>query len=131
MDALVIYFCAVLFVSFLLCVVHMFIDYAVHIDMNKNEHCPYDFVSFSTFIKEFNKYKNNPRLDIQDDKSLFLREYNQYIVYLYASIVKFNDKCMIFYPISWVKYCIWKKKFIKQNKKKNTGRCKGLWKAEN
>lgn len=128
MDTLVIYICVALLILFCGGVVYACSCYSIHIHMNKDEHCLYDFVRFGTFIKEFNKYKEDPRLEIWRDKSIFLREENQDIVYLHASIVRFNDKCMIFYPIDWARYCIWKKKFIKQNKNKNTGRCKGLWK---
>ena len=103
---------------------YLFITYATHVDMNKREHCPYDFVKFSTFIKEFNKYKEDPQLEIWQSGSIFLRKGNQYVVYLHASIVKFNNKCMIFYPIGWALYCNWKKQFTKQ---KSTNRCKGLW----
>ena len=103
---------------------YLFIDYATHVDMNKREHCPYDFVRFSTFIKEFNKYKEDPQLEIWQNRSIFLRKDYQDVVYLHASIVKFNNKCMIFYPIGWALYCNWKNQFIKQ---KSTYRCKGLW----
>ena len=104
---------------------YLLINYATHVDMNKQEHCPYDFVKFSTFIKEFNKYKEDPQLEIWQSGSIFLRKDHQDVVYLHASIVKFNEKCMIFYPIGWAIYCMWKKRFIK--KQKSTNRCKGLW----
>ena len=103
---------------------YLFISYGTHVDMNKREHYPYDFVRFSTFIKEFNKYKEDPQLEIWQSGSIFLRKGDQYVVYLHASIVKFNNKCMIFYPIGWALYCNWEKRFTKQ---KSTNRCKGLW----
>ena len=114
----------VLVILIWVCAGYLCIDYATHVDMNKQEHCPYDFVRFSTFIKEFNKYKEDPQLEIWQNRSIFLRKDHQDVVYLHASIVKFNNKCMIFYPIGWALYCNWKNQFIKQ---KSTYRCKGLW----
>ena len=109
------------------CFMYITIYYSAHVEMNKNEHCPYDFVKFNTFIKEFNKYKNDPELEIRNNESIFLRKGHQEDVYLHASIVKFNDKCMIFYPISFIKYSIWKKKFIYNKINENSYRRKGLW----
>lgn len=106
---------------------YLFIYYSIHVDMNKQEHCPYDFVRFSTFIKEFNKYKEDPQLEIWQNRSIFLRKDHQDVVHLHASIVKFNNKCMIFYPISFIKYSIWKKKFIYNKLNENSYRRKGLW----
>ena len=90
--------------------------------MNIDQNKPYDWCSFKTFKKEFNKYINNPKLYIQKfgDYSIFLDEDNRYnILYLHASIIKFNDKCMILYPFSWLRYCIWKINFTKSRIPKN------------
>lgn len=97
-------------------------SYTTHIEMNINQNKPYGYVTFERFIKEFNKYKNDSRLKYDYDyKSIFLRYYNDEhvchnYVYLHASIVMFEDKCMIFYPIDWFKYCWWMKKQFKHNK---------------
>lgn len=99
-------------------------SYETHITMSKNEHYPYDFVKFNTFIKEFDKYKDDSRLKICcNGRSIFLRVGICEIVYLHASIVRFNEKCMIFYPTDWFKYCIWKRNFTKLK----PNRVKGLW----
>lgn len=111
----------VLFIGF----VFYLASYLTHIQMNKNEKLPYDFVHFGTFIREFDRYKYVPTLQYNKEyKSIFLRQNDKRIIYLHASIVKFNDKCMIFYPISWIKYCIWMRKNFKEGVR---NRIKGLW----
>lgn len=99
--------------------------------MNTKKHLPYDFVNFDTFIKEFKKYENDEELEIGwGGSSIFLRKFvdNKYqeIVYLHASIVKFNGRCMIFYPIDWFRYCAW----MKKHNKPKSNRVKGLWSVE-
>ena len=97
-------------------------DYMSHVKMNKNENLTYDYVDFNTFLNEFTKYKDNPRIKYEDE-SIFLKDDNyDCIVYLHANIVEFDEKCMIFKPFSWFKYRSW---FKKQCKNKN--RVKGLW----
>lgn len=105
-------------------------SYIVHVQMNLDEHKEYDFVHFNTFLKEFKKYENDPDLEHgYNEKSIFLRKYDENknrkeILHLHASIVKINDKCMIFYPLDWFKYCKWMKQFMS---KSNSNRVKGLW----
>ncbi len=92
------------------------IDWSVHISMNKNQKKPYNWCSFKTFKKEFDKHKDNPKLYIQQfsDFSIFVDgDGLGDDVYLHASIVMFNGKCMILYPWSWLRYCIWKRNFAK------------------
>lgn len=102
-------------------------SYTAHIKMNINQNKPYGYVTFERFIKEFNKYKNDSRLEYDYNyKSIFLRYYDDKhvyhnYVYLCASIVMFEDKCMIFYPTDWLKYCQWMKKQFRNNK------INGLW----
>lgn len=52
-----------------------------------------------------------------------MRKNDEDILYLHADIVRINGKCMIFYPIDWIKYCIWMRQF----QKVNSNRVKGLW----
>lgn len=105
-------------------------SYITHIQMNIQENLPYDFVHFRTFIQEFNKYQYSPSIEYNKNyKSIFIRNDGTNILYLHASIVKFRDKCMIFYPISWIKYSLWLKKKFK--KRKNGNRVKGLWNVDN
>lgn len=100
-------------------------NWTVHISMNKGQGKPYDWCTFKTFIKEFDKYKNNPKLytqHLRDETSIFLDgENSESIVYLHADIIRFNEKCMILYPHSWLQYCIWKRRFT-------SNRQRGLWK---
>lgn len=104
------------------------VSYLIHIEMNTSKNKPYDYVTFERFMKEFNKYKDNPRLEYDKNfKSIFLKYWDGYDhtyhndVYLHASIVMFGDKCMIFYPVDWFKYCIWMKIQFRSN------RTIGLW----
>lgn len=107
------------------------IDWSIHISMSKDQKKPYDWCSFKTFKKEFDKHKNNPKLYIQKfgDYSIFVNrtDWNN-IVYLHASIIRFNDKCMILYPCSWLRYLIWKRNFAKSRlPKKESYRQKDLF----
>ena len=100
--------------------------------MNRDQNLQYDYVNFKTFINVFNeymdRYKDNSNVNIKygyyESPAVFMRmKYNcNYFIYLHASIVKFENKCMIFYPWSWIKYCIWIRKFTKGK------HVKGLWK---
>ncbi len=107
------------------------IDWSVHISMNKDESKPYDWCTFKTFKKEFDKYINNPKLYIKKygDYSIFLDGTGlNRIVYLHASIIRFNDKCMILYPYSWLRYLVWKRNFTKSRIPiKESYRYKGLF----
>ena len=106
------------------------VDWTVHISISKYQGKPYDWCTFKTFMREFDKYKNHPKLKKGcscDKHSIFLREKAfEHMVYLHASIIEFNGKCMILYPFSYIRYCIWKYNFTKHNRKSN--RQKGLWK---
>ena len=112
-------------ISFILiiCFVGFIFSWSVHISRNKDTGRPYDWCTFDTFIKEFNKYINNPNLEIRANSIFLYKSYLECDVYLHASIIKFDEKCMILYPLSWIKYCIWKNSFTKYY-----NRCKGLWK---
>lgn len=111
-----------LFIFLVYVTIYNIADYKSHIKMNKNENLPYDYVNFNTFLKEFNKYRKNPRMKY-GDKSIFLKDENfNRIVHLHANIVEFDGKCMIFKPLSYFKYRRWIKKQCK-----NKNRIKGLW----
>lgn len=125
MEIFIVLLIIVVIVSFMIFV----IDWSVHVNMVKDQHRLYDWCTFKTFIKEFDKYKNHPDLYTEKwgDTSIFLRGPDwEDIVYLHASIIKFNGKCMILYPHSWLQYCIWKRNFCKTKKPKY--KQKGLWK---
>ena len=114
------------FICFIAC-------YMTHIKMNKERNLPYDYVNFKTFRKVFtsymDKYKDNLNIDIKygfyNSPAVFMRnkyDYNNELIYLHADIVRFEKKCMIFYPWSYIKYCRWIRKFV------NNKRVKDLWK---
>ena len=101
-----------------------FVNWSVHIEMNKEQNLSYDYVTFDTFMREFEKYKDDPRLRIDSSyNSIFLdKSFMNYILYFHSDIVKINNKCMIFYPISYLRYKRWIKKITTTH-----GRVKGLW----
>lgn len=121
----------VLLVVFLFIIVLLVIlfaaSYITHVKMNTSQNKPYDYVTFERFMKEFNKYKDDTRLEYDKSfKSIFLRYWdNEHIyrtdVYLHASIVMFMDKCMIFYPVDWIRYCKWVKRQFRPY------RIRGMW----
>lgn len=120
-----------LFILIFTVMIILFLDsYVTHIQMNIGQKKPYDYVTFDRFIKQFNVYKDDSRLEYDKDyNAIFLRYYDDKHVYynevyLHASIVEFQNKCMIFYPIDWIKYCWWVKKQFCHN------RIKGLWDAD-
>ena len=124
--------CVILFCIYVLQFIIFISSYLTHIQMNRDQNLQYDYVNFKTFINVFNeymdRYKDNSNVNIKygyhGSPAVFMRmKYNcNYFIYLHASIVKFENKCMIFYPWSWIKYCIWIRKFTKGK------HVKGLWK---
>ena len=99
--------------------IYFMISWATHIDMNKMHEMPYDWVSFKTFMEEFKKYESHPDLDIDNrfKGSIFLYDGWRHVVYLHASIVEFNGSCMIFYPLSYLRYCLWKHRLVSRRRK--------------
>lgn len=94
----------------------------IHRGMNIDECKPYDYVNFKTFIREFEKYKNDPNLTC-NCRSIFLSKDDMEILFLCADVVRIDNKCMIFYPLDYIKYKIW----IRKN---GAHRIKGLWDKE-
>ena len=128
-------FLLIILIVILTGIIYFWICYSTHIYMNHKQNLPYDYVDFETFINVFNyymdKYKDDPNIDIRygfgGSPAIFMRmknNYDNYFIYLHADIVQFENKCMIFYPWSWIKYCIWMKQFV------NGKRVNGLWKNE-
>ena len=113
------------FVIIFICFICAYASYTSHIYMNKKQNLPYDYVNFKTFIREFDKYRYSLNLECRENSnSRFLKNNNDYVLYLHASVVEIDGKCMIFYPVDWFRYCIWINRF---NKSKGNRRVKGLW----
>lgn len=113
--------------AFLAGLIILFIDYDTHIEMNKKEHLPYDFVIFDRFIEEFNKYKDNVDLEYNKLYNSWFLERPKRIVYIHAGIIIFNNKCMILYPISFLRFKLWEYKNKRFNILNDDRRQKGLW----
>lgn len=108
------------------------IPWWVHLSMTKEQRVPYDIVTFDRFLEEFNKYKDDERLE-------YNKKYNSFVLYgknlekildidIHASIIMFNNKCMIIRYRDWHKFVKWEK----ENKKKyGYGRVVGLWEEDN
>lgn len=110
------------------------IEYTDHISISKKEGLPYDYVIFDTFIKVYNayftKYKHEPGIKIKygfsgGSPGVLMYNKNCTLINLTVDDVIFTDKCMIFYPWSWIRYRIWMKQFKPDKKGK---RIKGLYK---
>ena len=91
------------------------VDYSSHVSSTKEKKCKYDYVTFDTFMRVFNKYVdkisfNNSRFSCYPD------------VYVDEDIIKFGDKCMILYPIDYIKFKWWIRKYKNSNMRQ-----KGLW----
>ena len=121
MVSLLVLLCIFAFIAFMVWMV----EWTTHIHMNKFRNKPYNWCTFKMFTKEFDKYKDNPELEkgAFNGESIFLYEGYRPIVYLHASIIEFEGKCMILYPISYLRYGIWKYRF-----NKSANRQKNLWK---
>ena len=81
MDFFMFLICFALITGF----VAFMISWDTHVFMNKRENVPYDWCTFKTFAKEFDKYKNHPNLEIGyfcNDTSIFVKDkYYEPIVY--------------------------------------------------
>lgn len=93
-------------------------DYLSHIVMIRGEKLPYDWCDFKTFLLEFESRLGQGAEYENKRGSIFIRTWDdkskKYIhkVYLHASIIRFDDnRCMILYPWSYIKYCNWLKGF--------------------
>lgn len=107
--------CIVFIVSFMLV-------WSLHITLSKDEDRPYDYVTFKTFIKVFEQYKY-PITSIGNRGIYFSNNTpSEYLLYLTDTVVMIENKCMIFYPISYLRYL-----FFLREKTKQRNRVKGLW----
>lgn len=98
------------------------IGWSIHIEMTKNTNKPYDFVNFKIFKYYIKEYENYPDDQIVYNKDYF---YIRNILRLTDCTIEINDKCMIFYPLGYIRYKIWMKNL---NRKYTDRRVKGLWK---
>lgn len=104
------------------------IDYAEHVKESKKQGCPYDYVHFSVFLREFQRYKDNDNLRIDETFETIRLGSNNYQhdkIYLTLYIVQFGDKCMIFYPVDYLRYWFWKKKYFRDKYSREKGLFEG------
>lgn len=86
--------------------------YLTHISMNTQKKYPFGFATFSQFLVEWNKKKDDPNLEIKKNYAAIyggdsFRSYSSKKLYIWAGIIRFDGKCMILDPISWVIFSIW------------------------
>ena len=94
-----------------------FFTWMSHVSVNTSIQKQYYFVNFNTFLKEFNEYKDDPNLFYGwKNSSISLERNGKHVVYIRADVVEINEKCMIFYPIDFLKYKIWIKKNYSNNR---------------
>ncbi|BDR74246.1 hypothetical protein K144316041_p20850 (plasmid) [Clostridium tetani] len=99
-------------------IVVFLIDYLTHISLCKDQDLPYGYGTFKDFIREFNKYNN---WTVKSYEGSFfsgqeknIDEWPRYRIH--NSIIMFDGKIMILYPISYFKFKVWGKKKWKQMK---------------
>ena len=91
-------------------------NYSFHVSFTKERKCKYDYVTFDTFMRVFNKYA---------DKISFNGSWlscSPGDVYVDEDIIRFGDKYMILYPIDYIKFRWWIRKYKNSNMRQ-----KGLW----
>lgn len=88
------------------------IYWSVHISQNKSERCPYGWGNFTKFLKQFNKY--DKWITKGWSTSLFGKGDDYYKYYIHADIIKFNGKCMILDPVSYLKFKLFMKNICKE-----------------
>ena len=103
--------------SFLITIVIALIwaDYSFHVSYTKGRGYQYDYVTFDTFMRVFNKYVN--KISFNDSWFSCYPD-----VYINEDIILFENKCMILYPIDYIKFKWWIRKYKNSNMRQ-----KGLW----
>jgi len=102
----------ILFVTIVTVLIIYYIsNYISHVVMSLTEGTDFGFSNFLKFLKYFKAYKdwkvNEDWVDIYHffgNKIIFHCDYQ-----IYAGIIKFNNKCMILDPISFILFDIWKR----------------------
>lgn len=87
--------------------INWIVDWTTHISMCLDEQCLWGWGNFEKFIDQYGMH-NGWYIDRFWPKSIFSRSGNDW--YIHASIIKFNGKCMILGPLSWVLFKIWLKR---------------------
>jgi len=75
------------------------------------------YATFSTFLKEYNKSVYNWSIWKHFKNSLFSKDSRGEVYhngYIHAGIIRFGDKGMVLYPLSYLRFLWWKKKEIKR-----------------
>lgn len=103
---------AVLIIVFIMLMV---VWYSFHVSYTKERKCKYDYVTFDTFMRVFNKYVNKISFN-----GSWLSCYPD--VYVDEDFIRFGDKYMILYPIDYIKFRWWIRKYKNSNMRQ-----KGLW----
>lgn len=99
----------------------LFVEWGTHVSQNKDHakenKFPYGYTNFNTFLKYFDEYKNWIVKDTCEH-SLFSsakwgdEDYNRY--YIHAKIIAIDGKCMILYPISYIRFYFYIKNLVKE-----------------
>lgn len=121
MDILTLFAASVLVGIFVAILVIFNISYSVYRDMNNGGYR----TTFKQFVKLYNSILHYDCVKYDTDvcfwhESIMYSIINESIhqrrnvIYLHASIVQIGDIKLIFNPIDFVRYCLWKKKEIKR-----------------
>lgn len=120
MDILTLFAVCILLCTTIAILVIFSISYSVYRDMNNGGYR----ATFKQFVKLYNSiiYHDCAKYDTD---SCFWHEsimytitngttYRRNVIYLHASIVQIGDIKLIFGPIDFIRYCLWKNKEIKR-----------------
>ncbi len=106
---------SILITLLIICIFWLIINYMFHIfNILLNERS-YDWATFSSFKRIYQKYEME-----------YLYSRKNYSYYLDSKTIKFCDYYMVFYPLSYLRYLVWlfKETYLTSN------RVKGLWKED-
>lgn len=81
----------------IICMFYFVMNYMFHVFDTLLSEKSYDWATFSTFKRIYQKYEKKD--------NCYSRK--NYSYYLNSKIIKFSDYYMIFYPLSYLKYHIW------------------------
>lgn len=120
MDTLTLFAVCILLCTAISVLVIFSIGYSVYRDMNNGGYR----ATFDQFVKLYNSIIHHDCAKYDTD-SCFWHEsimytitngntYRRNVIYLHASIVQIGDIKLIFGPIDFIRYCLWKKKEIKR-----------------
>lgn len=93
------------------------LPWSVHKAMNATENLPYGKGSYSRFLSEWDRHKDDTRLEIKKNYAAIfdtnMRGYNPDTLYINADIICFDGKCMQLNWFDYNRFRKWRRKNLK------------------